>query len=62
MPLKQHLTGLTSSTGGGGGGGGWGRIATMSWKVIKMILILSHGPSGIERGFSVNKDIATAIM
>ena len=27
-----------------------------------MMLILSHGQSDIERGFSVNKDIATANM
>ena len=32
------------------------------WKVIKIMLILSHGQSDIERGFSVNKDIATANM
>jgi len=32
------------------------------WKVIKMMLTLSHGQSDIERGFSVNSDIATANM
>ena len=32
------------------------------WKVIKSMLILSNGQSDIERGISVNKDIATANM
>ena len=32
------------------------------YKVIKMMLILSRGQSDMERGFSVNKDIATANM
>ena len=27
------------------------------WDTIKMLLILSHGQSGVERGFSQNKDI-----
>ena len=28
------------------------------WKVIKMMLILSHGQAQVERGFSVNKDLS----
>lgn len=32
------------------------------WMVIKMALVLSHGQSEIERGFSVNKDILSDNM
>ena len=28
------------------------------WKVCKMLLILSHGQASVERGFSINKQIA----
>jgi len=27
------------------------------WSAVKMILILSHGQSAVERGFSTNKDL-----
>lgn len=27
------------------------------WKVIKMLLLLSHGQASVERGFSVNKQL-----
>ena len=29
------------------------------WKVVKMVLVLSHGRAEIERRFSVNKDVVT---
>lgn len=32
------------------------------WKVVRMVLILSHGQSDVERGFSVNKDILACNM
>ena len=32
------------------------------WKVVKMVLILSHGQADVERGFSVNKDIVSYNM
>ena len=28
------------------------------WKICKMLLILSHGQAAVERGFSINKQIA----
>ena len=32
------------------------------WKVVKLVLVLSHGQAGIERGFSENKDILSCNM
>jgi hypothetical protein len=32
------------------------------WKVVKMVLILSHGQADVERGFSVNKDVVAYNM
>ena len=32
------------------------------WKVIKMVLVLSHGQADVERGFSVNKDVVAFNM
>lgn len=32
------------------------------WKVLKIVLILSHGQADVERGFSVNKDILKCNM
>lgn len=29
------------------------------WRVVKSLLILSHGQASVERGFSVNKEVAT---
>ena len=28
------------------------------WRVVKVILTLSHGQAGVERGFSINKELA----
>ena len=33
-----------------------------SWKVVKMILILSHGNAAVESGFSVNKELLVENM
>ena len=27
------------------------------WKVVKLILIFSHGEAGVERGFCVNRNV-----
>ena len=35
---------------------------SLLWKVIKDVLLLSHGQASVERGFSVNKQIATDNM
>ena len=32
------------------------------WKVVKILLIISHGQSDVERGFSVNKEISVQNM
>lgn len=32
------------------------------WKVVKMVLVLSHGQADVERGFSVNKDVVAFNM
>ena len=32
------------------------------WKVVKLVLLLFHGQSAVERGFSANKDILTCNM
>ena len=32
------------------------------WKVVKLVLVLSHGQAGIERGFSENNDILSCNM
>ena len=32
------------------------------WEVVKMVLIMSHGQSTVERGFSTNKDILKTNM
>ena len=29
------------------------------WKVVKMLLVLSHGQATAERGFSINKQVET---
>jgi len=29
------------------------------WKVVKMLLVLSHGQATVERGFSMNKQVET---
>jgi len=29
------------------------------WKVVKMLLVLSHGQATVERGFSINKQVET---
>jgi len=25
------------------------------WNVVRMLIVLSHGPTAVERGFSINK-------
>ena len=32
------------------------------WKVVKILLIISHGQSDVERGFSVNKEVSVQNM
>ena len=32
------------------------------WEFIKMVLTLSHGQAGVERGFSINKNLITTNM
>ena len=32
------------------------------WKVVKLILIFSHGEAGVERGFCVNRRIFRDII
>lgn len=32
------------------------------WKVVKLVLILSHGQADVERGFSINKDVVSFNM
>lgn len=34
----------------------------MLWKVVKMMMLLSHGQADIERGFSINKEVASDNM
>jgi len=29
------------------------------WKVVKMLLVLSHGQATVDRGFSMNKQVET---
>ncbi|KAH7958886.1 hypothetical protein HPB49_006123 [Dermacentor silvarum] len=35
---------------------------SMLWEVLKVLLLLSHGQASVERGFSVNKQIAVGNM
>ena len=35
-------------------------IYTKLWNVVQLLLLLSHGQASVERGFSVNKEIATS--